>query len=216
MSTATTPIAVYLAGKIQKAHEAPNETYWTEQDQAIIRQALSPRDVHFLNPAIRSDDLEDQKSVFGRDMAQVFAADAVFVDARDRRGLGVGAEMMWAKVNKIPVVTLAPLETHYHKEETVLLGVPVKSWIHPFVEGLSDAVVESLEEGARWLAATMDSPNPEIKGPEWMHEAMHYYRETQFTKDEPMQHLAQSSAVIGRRLRTLQRDAHAVAPTFEL
>jgi len=105
-------VAIYLAGKIQKAHENPNETYWTEKDQEILRQALSPSSVYFLNPAIRSDDLSVQKSVFGRDMAQVYSADVIFVDGRERRGLGVGAEMMWAKMNRKPVITLAPLGSH--------------------------------------------------------------------------------------------------------
>jgi hypothetical protein len=117
-------LSLYLAGSIQKGHEV-NGSYWTENDMAALKGFLHPYEVSFLNPAFRSDDLSDQHSVFGRDMLQVFCADIVFVDARDRRGLGVGAEMMWAKFNKIPVLIWAPKDTHYHKTETTLLGQSV-------------------------------------------------------------------------------------------
>lgn len=192
-------VSIYLAGKIQKAHEAPNETYWTEEDQEAIRKAMSPCRVHFLNPAIRTDDLSDQKSVFGRDMMQVFSADAVFVDARDRRGLGVGAEMMWAKFNRIPVVSLAPLGSHYNKAATSLLGVEVNSWVHPFIEGLSDQIVSSLEEAAAWLMGTLHEPSSKIKGSEYMREAMQYYLEKQYAQDVPMCTLAASNQVLQER-----------------
>lgn len=101
-------IAIYLAGSIKKGHEKSDESYWTEEDKIFLKKHLNHYEVSFLNPAFRTDDLSHQRSVFGRDMLQVFSSNIVFVDARDRRGLGVGAEMMWAKVNAIPVVTWAP------------------------------------------------------------------------------------------------------------
>lgn len=87
-------LTFYLAGKIQKAHKAPNEVYWSEVDLNALKKVMAPSTLHFLNPAFCGDDLSDQKSVFGRDLMQVPSADIVLVDARDRRGLGVGAEMM--------------------------------------------------------------------------------------------------------------------------
>ena len=129
-------VAIYLAGSIKKEHERSEDSYWTETDRQFLRASLSSYDISFLNPAFRTDNLSDQQSVFGRDMTQVFCSDIVFVDARERRGLGVGAEMMWAKLNKLPVITLAPRDSHYHKSHTTLLDVPVKDWIHPFVESL--------------------------------------------------------------------------------
>src|SRR5262245_39027064 len=122
-------IAIYLAGSIKKGHEKSDETYWTDEDMSLIRANLGKFDVSFLNPAFRTDDLSDSRSVFGRDMLQVFSSHIVFVDARDRRGLGVGAEMMWAKVNKIPVVTWSPRNSHYRKDHTTLLGVPVTNFV---------------------------------------------------------------------------------------
>lgn len=140
-----TKISIYLAGSIKKGHEKADESFWTDQDMLFLKKSLGEFDVSFLNPAFRSDNLSDQRSVFGRDMTQVFCSDVVFVDARDRRGLGVGAEMMWAKSHKIPVVTLAPKDSHYNKSKTTLLDVAVEDWVHPFVESLSDAIVENQE-----------------------------------------------------------------------
>lgn len=113
-------IAIYLAGSIKKDHEKA-DSYWTEADMNLLRSELHAYEVFFLNPAFRSDDLSDQRSVFGRDMTQVYCADFVFVDARDRRGLGVGAEMMWAKCNRIPVISWVPKDSHYHKTKTTIL-----------------------------------------------------------------------------------------------
>src|SRR3990172_3687941 len=101
-------VGIYLAGSIKKGHEKLDESYWTDEDIALLKRSLGKYDVAFLNLAFRTDDLTDQLSVFGRDMLQVFSSHIVFVDGRDRRGLGVGAEMMWAKVNRIPLVTWAP------------------------------------------------------------------------------------------------------------
>ena len=182
-------VSFYLAGSIQKGHEK-NGSFWTQEHMESLKQLLSPLKPNFLNPATRCDDLSDQHSVFGRDMLQVFSADFVFADVRERRGLGVGAEMMWAKFNRIPVIGWAPKNSHYRKEETSLLGVPVSDWVHPFVESLCDVIVESLEEGADWVKNHLK--NPEAKGVEWIESAMHHYRDTQFAKDTPMQELAQN------------------------
>src|SRR5690242_19798693 len=94
-------ISIYLAGSIQKGHEYA-DSYWTDDDMTLLKKELHDYDVTFLNPALRTDDLSDQRSVFGRDMLQVYCSNIVFVDARHKRGLGVGAEMMWAKLNSIP------------------------------------------------------------------------------------------------------------------
>lgn len=179
-------LAIYLAGTIKKNHEKTDETHWTEENLHVLRRHLEDFDVSFLNPALRTDNLSDQFSVFGRDMLQVFCSDVVFVDARDRRGLGVGAEMMWAKVNKIPVVIWAPRDTHYHMGRATILGVPVTNYVHPFVAALGDAIVETLEEGAVWIKAAQSNPGIEIKGMDHIKEAMEHYKITQLERDGPM------------------------------
>ena len=181
-------LTLYLAGSIQKGHE-PNESEWTQKDINILESVL--KDVQILNPAFRQDDLSDQKSVFGRDMLQVFLADALFVDARHRRGLGVGAEMMWAKFLHKPVVTLAPVNTHYNKSETSLLGVKIQDYIHPFIYNLSDHIALSIEDGALFLKGHFEIKG-KIKGIRDVEEAMRYYRDHQFLHDNPMKELFSS------------------------
>jgi hypothetical protein len=185
----TKKIGIYLAGSIKKGHENPQESFWTESDIALIRDSFQKCEVIFLNPAFRTDNLADQHSVFGRDMTQVFCSHVVFVDARDRRGLGVGAEMMWAKINKIPVVTWAPLESHYNKTKAIILGMEVDRFIHPFVYGLSDKIVDRLEEGAQWIEKMLSDPSIEIKGIKDIQSAMQYYQESQLPIDLPMREI---------------------------
>jgi hypothetical protein len=194
-------IGIYLAGSIKKGHENPDESFWTEKEMDLLQKSFQTRDVLFLNPAFRKDDLADSTSVFGRDMTQVFCSHAILVDARGRRGLGVGAEMMWAKLCRIPVVTWAPKETHYHKTNTTLLGVPIEHFIHPFVYSLSDRIVETLPEAVEWIERVLADPSIEIKGIEHVQAAMEYYQEHQLPVDLPMQEILQSEEMQQRLLR---------------
>lgn len=193
-------VAIYLAGTIKKGHEVSDLLCWTDEHMTQIQEGLKDFNVSFLNPALRTDDLGDQFSVFGRDMLQVFTSHIVFVDARDRRGLGVGAEMMWAKMNGIPVVTWAPRNSHYCKDQAVILGSCVTGFIHPFVAALSDNIAENLVEGAQWIAEMMSNPSTPVKGVEYIRSAMQYYRDTQLDQDRPMQDLLEVSEALKRRM----------------
>lgn len=192
--------AIYLAGSIKKGHENPRESFWTEGDILFLKQALLPLEVVFLNPASRTDDLSDSISVFGRDMLQVASADIVFVDARDRRGLGVGAEMMWAKSHQIPVISWAPLDSHYHKSSTTVLGVAVDRFLHPFVAALSDQIVADLEEGAAAIKHLLAGSIP-IKGFQDIAAAIQHYKHSQLATDLPMQEILQVEDVLTQRIR---------------
>lgn len=199
----TKKIGIYLAGSIKKGHENPLESFWTKEDIACLQESFSEHEVIFLNPALRMDNLADQHSVFGRDMTQVFCSHVVFVDARDRRGLGVGAEMMWAKMNNIPVVSWSPKETHYSKTKTTILGVEVEHFIHPFVQELSDKIVETLQEGALWIEKILSDPSIEIKGIKHIHASMKYYQENQLPVDLPMREILSCDALNIRLTRPL-------------
>lgn len=195
-------IAIYLAGSIKKEHEKVDDSYWTEEDLSFLKDRLSDYEVAFLNPAFRTDNLSDQKSTFGRDMTQVFSSNVVFVDARERRGLGVGAEMMWAKVNRIPVIVWAPRNSHYRKDRTTVLDVAVENFVHPFIESLSDKIVENLEEGAKCIHECMSNFNS-IKGIETVCTAMQYYTESQLKHDIPMKELLLSSTELEKRMQRM-------------
>jgi len=193
-------VAIYLAGGIQKGHEKGG-FYWTEAELRELRRDLARWDISFLNPALRTDDLSDSRSVFGRDMVQVFSSQVVLVDAREKRGLGVGAEMMWAKINRIPVIAWAPKNSHYRKDETTLLGVRVEQFVHPFVDSLSDALVESLEEASHWIRMHFSSHPQPVKGIEEIGAAMEHYKTTQFHRDKPMSEIIHSNQTLEMRMR---------------
>lgn len=185
-------LAIYLAGNIQKGHEDTSRLAWTQDHLDFLSQEVAAA-LTFLNPALRSDDLSDQRSVFGRDMLQVYSSDLILVDARERRGLGVGAEMMWAKMNRLPVIIWAPKNSHYHKEQAELLGVEIENWVHPFVESLADHLAEDLPSIVAWIVRFLDGTISSIKGPEDIEGAMRYYLEQQFGSDLPMQEAASAN-----------------------
>lgn len=195
-------VAIYLAGNIKKGHEENEQDFWGETELKKITTVLAPIHVDFLHPAIRNDDLSDPKSSFGRDITQVYCSHVVFVDARERRGLGVGAEMLWAKMNKIPVVTLCPPETHYRKSQAEILNTTVCNWVHPFIGSLSDRIVTTVEEGAQWihLFIVRKESKLKIKGPDFIKDAMAYYRKTQFDLDDPMRLLVNQNDDISARM----------------
>lgn len=192
-------VGIYLAGSIKKGHENPHESFWTEKDIALLQKSFREYEAIFLNPAFRMDNLKDQRSVFGRDMTQVFCSHVIFVDARDRRGLGVGAEMMWAKIHQIPVITWAPKDSHYNKTKATILGVEVDHFIHPFVYGLSDKIVETLPEGAEWIERMLLDPSIEIKGIQHIQQAMEYYQDEHLSVDLPMREIL-SDEIFSTRL----------------
>lgn len=186
------PLYIYLAGNIKKGKEDDKDDVWSQTEMDFLQKKLSPNQIVFLNPATRSDDLSDQKSVFGRDIFQVYSSHLVLVDARSKRGLGVGAEMMFAKMNQIPVVSWVPKDSHYDRKHIDLLGQEVKNWIHPFVFSLSDCLASTLEEAASWIKEYWLSKQIPIKGPESIYESMDHYLKTQLRNDCGMSALVDS------------------------
>jgi hypothetical protein len=194
-------VSIYLAGNIKKGHEKVEDTYWTDEDIHVIKNRLSDFDVSILNPAFRSDDLTDLYAVFGRDMLQVKCSDIVFVDARGRRGLGVGAEMMFAKVHQIPLVIWAPHNSHYRRSKTTLIDVPIENYVHPFILSLADTLADTLEEGIEWIHSYLsNNALYEIKGMEHISQAINHYKERQLGKDEPMLSLLESNIELKRKV----------------
>lgn len=178
-------LAIYLAGSIKKGHEPSSELFWTDVEMNTLKKALSDFEISFLNPAFRTDDLSIAQSVFGRDMLMVFSSDFVLVDLRQRRGIGVGAEMMWAKFNNIPLISYAPRDTHYRSSNATILETDVKDYVHPFIESLSDYVAHDLGEAADWMRQHR-GPG---KGVSSIHDAVAFYLKTQYASDLPMQSL---------------------------
>lgn len=138
-------------------------------------------------------------------MIKVFSADIVLVDARSSRGIGVGAEMLWAKMNSIPVICLAPFNSHYYKESTIVIDVHVKIWCHPFVENLSDIIVNDIDQICKYIKKIIDDKYIKIKGPDSIWEAIKYCKSTNLGKDHPVKKLMETNAVIRQRSENLRR-----------
>lgn len=194
-------ISIYLAGNIQKGHEKESAIFWINKDMEQLKENAFPIEIIFLNPANRTDDLSDQKSVFDRDMTQVFLSDIVLIDARERRGLGVGAEMMWAKMLGKTVITLAPIDSHYRKNQCTFLGQTVNNWIHPFIESLSDHIVADLFGAAEYIKG---QNRHVVKNHQYIQEAMQHYQMTQFEKDSPMHKLITAQELLLDRFANIK------------
>jgi hypothetical protein len=188
-------IAIYLAGSAQQKGHENNGSFLTLSDLKMIEQMLQGYNVKFLNPSLYSEYLLDQQAVFGRDMLQVYCSDVVFVDARTQCSLSIGAEMMWAKMNQIPVLTLTAKEAG--------LGTKLGNRMHPFVESLSDKVVESLEEGASWIKDQLAFPTAYAKDVDTIIEAMQHYQACQFDGDTLMQKIINNNESLKERFNEI-------------
>lgn len=184
-------IKIYLSGSIKKGNNDMNKkSYWSDKDIDILKKNLSSKyNVIILNPAEREDDLSDFESVMGRDYFQVYISDIVLVDARDKKGIGVGSEMTFAKENSIPVISIAPINSQYNRTNFEYLGQKMEQWIHPFIWGLSDFIVESVEEAADLISNNFPFDEGVIKCREYLYKTMQHYIDTQLINDGKMYNL---------------------------
>lgn len=150
---------VYLAGKIKKTSSLATTTEqafgWGKAEIAEVNEGLSPHKIIGLNPADRIDDIRMHKAVYGKDLLMVLISDAVLVDARTNCGMGIGVEMAIASMNNIPIVTVIPPDTAYHKFHSVVCGQLLDEYKHPFAWTVSDKVVPSFKEMGQHLLASV-------------------------------------------------------------
>jgi hypothetical protein len=172
-------ITVYLAGGIKKGDE--KKVCWGEEEKDNFRKVIE-REMVFLDPQKRKDDINDSFSRFGRDMVCVDAADFFILDAREKRGLGVGVEMVVAKMKGIPIISIVPRNSHYRRESVEILGQIREDWIHPFVFSLSDVIVDNFEEAGKWVKEFLDKPK-KVKDVSVIEDSMRSYKEKQMHKD---------------------------------
>lgn len=153
-------ISIYLSGSIKKGKDDTTESlFWSDEDVKSIIENISGYDVEILNPATanikRSNPLEN----FGADLYLVKKSDFLLVDLREKRGIGVGSEMTMAKYYHIPVISICPKESHYRRSKVEdVCGEDLYDWIHPFVLGLSDKIVENLKEAVDWINEYLKRP----------------------------------------------------------
>lgn len=209
MTLTNNEISIYLSGSIKKGKTDGRDTFWTNADQDEIRRKLNPITVHLLNPASRSDDLSDFLGTFGRDLFQVAAADAILVDVRDRRGIGVGSEMTVAKCLGIPVISICPPESHYRRKSFTFLDQSLESWVHPFVHGLSDTIADSVADACSWILDARPWQRPVQHSIAYsgltVANAIQHYLRTQLWRDSEMLEIVESSARLNEKRESWAR-----------
>lgn len=182
------PISVYCSGGIKKGAHDESKVIFGSFEREAIAKALSPVSVVFLRPDDRGDDIGDAFTVFGRDHFQVKLADFCVVDARHRRGIGVGIEMLSAKRFDKPLVSVAPPESHYRRTRLAYLGSEVEDYVHAHLFALSDAIVDSFHGAGEWIAGYLSAPTV-VKGLSVLDKGIAAYEERQLGHDSPMQHI---------------------------
>lgn len=174
-------IKIYLCGSIKKGNnDNMKKYYWgVEEEKEITKYFGIDWKVELLNPSTFGIKRQDSFSNFGGDMYLVKESDFIFVDARDKRGIGIGGEMFAAKYFSIPVVSLCPKNSHYRKEYIDgLCGESITNWIHPFISSLSDYLADSIYDGVKWMIDFTKKPK-KVKGIEIVREAISYFTENQ-------------------------------------
>lgn len=181
-------VLIYCSGSIQRGKEDTEKLLWTDKERKEVSSALNPIKVVFLNPDERTDDLNNHLTVFGRDHFQVSLADFIVVEARERRGVGVGIEMFAAKFFNKPVISVVPKNSHYRREKLEYLGSVSKNYIHAHIFGISDAIVDDFKQAGEWIKEFSENPKP-VKDITILEKSIKEYKRTQLDRDKPMKEI---------------------------
>jgi hypothetical protein len=143
----TGQISVFLSGSVNKGKSDTrnDEHFWSEEQEKILMK-INNGNVILVNPNNLDVDHRDFMGRYEGDINMLLGCQLVLVDARTKKGIGIGAEMMLAKMKSIPVFSWCPLNTHYHKTKRDDKNNEEYEWIHPFIIGLSDRVFDDLED----------------------------------------------------------------------
>ena len=141
-------LRIYLSGSIQKGEEDPRSSdyFWTiEHEQNLISKIKAP--VSLLNPAKTPIRRNNFYVNYGCDLYLVKSSHIIVADLRKSKGIGVGAELMFANLHNIPVIGWLPPQSDYKREVVRNLnGEDLFDWVHPFAYGMCDKHLNSLDE----------------------------------------------------------------------
>jgi hypothetical protein len=179
------PLSIYCSGSIKKGPNDHTGPLWGDEERASV-QAGAGQPVVFLNPDDPIVDPGNTLGQFGRDMYQVMIATAVVVDARVRRGIGVGVEMAAAGILGTPVIVVAPKNSQYRKDSLHYRGVSVTDYVHPHVAVIASAVVDDFESAGQKLAGLPRSVPADHELPIWLSQALAEYTHVILPCDQPM------------------------------
>lgn len=150
-------IRIYLCGSVKKglADNRPATEFWSPEHEDFIGRAIDGC-VQLLNPSKTPISRQDYFMNFGCDIFLVRSSHLVIADLRSEKGIGVGAELMFARQAGIPVVAWLPPDSHYRRDLSDVFGENLRNWVHPFAFALSDYVEDSLEDVCHRANAILD------------------------------------------------------------
>jgi hypothetical protein len=179
-------LSIYCSGSILKGSTDEKKLCWTDVERHEVNKGASPHEVVFLNPDDPITDPSNTLGQFGRDMYQVKVATAVIVDARERRGLGIGVEMAAAVTFGTPVIVVAPRNSKYRSDALQYRGVTVNDYVHPHVASLATRVVDDFLTAGEVLAG-LPGRHANSNGSQWLESAVREYCSNVLPHDRPMQ-----------------------------
>jgi hypothetical protein len=177
--------SIYCSGSIQKGPTDTGKLCWSDVERVMLAQAAYPLEIRFLCPDDPAHDLSDTASLFGRDMYQIQVADYVVVDARERRGIGIGVEMVAARILGAGLVVVLPNNTYYRKSQVSYRGSTVEEYIHPHIALLADVIVDDFQAAGNWIKQHFHGPK-DFKGTDVIHDAIETYKKNMLPFDPPM------------------------------
>lgn len=179
-------ISIYCSGSIMKGAADEKKLCWSDIERREVAKGASPHEVVFLNPDDPITDPSNTLGQFGRDMYQVMVATAIVVDARERRGIGIGVEMTAAALLGTPIIVVAPRNSKYRADELEYRGVLVHDYVHPHVAALATAVVDDFLTAGELLPGLASQKTSTDHVPGWLDEAITEYRDNVLPADLPM------------------------------
>ncbi len=175
-------ISIYIAGSVRKDRNDDNTVFASDDIKNEIYKALSDFEVTIFDPNESKILGTKSRPRFGKDCLQVTSSDFIIVDLREKRGIGVGSEMMIARQRKIPVVAVCPPDSHYKRHMVFHTGAVNQEWVHPFVESLSDVIVEDFKGAGEWIKKFINNPL-EVRSDEIVNESIKDYLDNYLDDD---------------------------------
>ncbi len=137
-----TEFKIFLSGSVQKQFKELNKgkSYWESEDENYLKSNLLFK-IKLLNPNTITIDKNNSEGRFNEDLKMLLDSDLIIADVKDKKGIGIGSEMLLAKIYKILVYSICPPNSHYRKNIS-----ENEEWIHPFIYELSDKIFDSKKD----------------------------------------------------------------------
>lgn len=117
-----------------------------DDELTAFLESLGRLGIQVLDPGLTEIPASSYRERYRYCLESIILSDAVFVDARDKLSLGVGAEMMFAWTRGVPIYVVCPEGTYYRKGSIAQEGSRAIEWIHPFIAGMATTVFSSFRD----------------------------------------------------------------------